>query len=264
MSILKPFIWMFETENFGKRIMQLLRVLILFFILTYICYFTSGMVQFNNFQKLLLCVAACVFYSFGWLIIQGYFWELTAKVISRDMDIEANNVYSGKIKSIYTVHLPEFKPMTFLWRGIASVVASIIMVLPYAMLVYSTMFTESFLMPWDNIQSYHHIYFVSYNLLYLAFFAFMPAMLWNYAKQNSVFAVWNIPKAVYLLENYFFRYVGHTILFVLFYILNCVILYWVYQTFGNTAAYIVSAILYLYSLHVYAYLLGTITPVAEG
>ena len=130
------------------------------------------------------------------------------------------------------------------------------------MLVYSTIFTESFTMPWDNIDSYHKLYSASYNLLYLFFFAFMPALLWNYAKQNSVFAVWNVPKAVYIIENYFFRYIWNTILFVLFYLLNFFVLYQIYQQFGNIV-YLAAGILYLYSLHVYAYLLGTLTPLND-
>ncbi len=263
MFILKPFIWMFETENFWKRIVQLLAVQLLFYILASVFnYFI--MLQDISFILKMLCYVL-MFFSLvvPWLIFQGYFWRLTANVISRDMDIQSNSIYSGKVKSVFTIHLPEFKPAEFLWRGFASVIATIVMILPYAMLVYSTIFTESFSMPWNNIDSYHKLYSASYNLLYLFFFAFMPALLWNYAKQNSVFAVWNIPKAVYIIENYFFKYVGHTILFVIFYLLNFFVLYQIYQLFGNIV-YLVSGILYLYSLHVYAYLLGTITPVAEG
>lgn len=262
--MIKPFVWMFEAENFWKRIVQLMAVQFLFYVLVYGFNYAGKFEQISYISKLVCYYLVIISLAVPWLFLQGYFWQLASNVISREVDISANSIYTGKIKNVYTIHLPEFKPVAFLWRGIASIVASMIMVLPYVMLVYSTIFTESFLMPWDNIRAFHHLYFLSYNLLYLFFFAFMPAMLWNYAKQNSVFAVWNIPKAVYLLEHYFLRYVGNTILFVLFYILNCFVLYWVYQTFGNVVTCIVAAIFYPYSLHVYAYLLGTITPVAEG
>jgi len=271
MSIFKPFIWMFETENFGKRIAQLFAVTVLLYILSIACFFAGNMLN-GCVERYFLYSGSILFFIASWLILQGYFWELTSNVISRDVDIAANNIYSGKIKNVYTVHLPDFKPMTFLWRGIASVVASILMVLPYALLVFSTTFTGTFLLPWDNINTYHSTYALSYNLLYLFFFIFMPAMLWNYAKQNSVVAVWNVRKAVFIIENYFFKYVGHTILFVLVYVLNCFVLFCIYNilTAWNVndvcglLLYFISAVIYLYTLHIYAYLLGTITPVCEG
>jgi len=107
-------------------------------------------------------------------------------------------------------------------------------------------------------------------------------LLWNYAKSNSVFAVWNIRKAVYLLGTYTGKYLLNSFIFALFYILNCAIVYAVnvfliaigvlslsLNNFsGLIMCFIVSnltaVVLYLYSLHVYAYLLATITPVSEG
>lgn len=264
MSIFKSFIWMFETDNFWKRVKQLFLIVILLYILSILCYFAGKIEGIGYIAKQVFYLGSILSVTFSWLILQGYFWNLTSNVISRDVDIVANNVYSGKIKNVYTIHLPEFKPIKFLWRGFASVVASILMVLPYSVLVFSTIFTASFSMPWDNIQMYHRIYTISYNLLYLFFFLFMPALLWNYAKQNSVVAVWNIPKAVYIVENYFLNYVGHTVIFILFYMLNCAVLLAIFKLFGNTVMYLASGILYIYSLHVYAYLLGTITPVSEG
>ena len=262
MQILKPFIWMFETENFWKRIVQLLAVQILFYLLACVFNYLGKFQDISYVLKIVFYILTILSLVLPWLILQGYFWNLTYNVISRDVDIKANSVYSGRVKNVFTIHLPEFKLATFLWRGFASVIATIIMIFPYAMLVYSTIFTESFTMPWDNIDSYHKLYSASYNLLYLFFFAFMPALLWNYAKQNSVFAVWNVPKAVYIIENYFFRYIWNTILFVLFYLLNFFVLYQIYQQFGNIV-YLAAGILYLYSLHVYAYLLGTLTPLND-
>ena len=155
-----------------------------------------------------------IFYISSSLVVQGYFWELTSSIISRDVDIVANNIYSGKIKSVFVISLPDFKPAKFIWRGFASIVASIMMVLPYALLVFSTAFTDVFTLPMLEIGNFHSIYAICYNLLYVFFFAFLPAMLWNYAKENSVFAVWNIRKAVYLLGTYPGKYI-----FILFCIL---------------------------------------------
>ena len=159
-----------------------------------------------------------IFYISSSLVVQGYFWELTSSIISRDVDIVANNIYSGKIKSVFVISLPDFKPAKFIWRGFASIVASIMMVLPYALLVFSTAFTGVFTLPMLEIGNFHSIYAICYNLLYVFFFAFLPAMLWNYAKENSVFAVWNIRKAVYLLGTYPGKYILNTFVFVIFYL----------------------------------------------
>ena len=146
------------------------------------------------------------------------------------------------------------------------------MVLPYALLVFSTAFTGVFTLPMLEIGNFHSIYAICYNLLYVFFFAFLPAMLWNYAKENSVFAVWNIRKAVYLLGTYPGKYILNTFVFVIFYLLNWLFVYGlILLTIPIQIQYLqvlicnfAASILYLYSLHVYAYLLATITPPGEG
>ena len=213
-------------------------------------------------------------------LIQGYFWELTASIISRDVDIAASNIYSGKIKSIFKISIPEFKPFAFIWRGFASVIASILMFVPFVLLVMSTLYTQIFFLPYDNIEFYHKLYAISYNIIYFLFFSLIPALLWNYAKQNSVVAVWDLRKAMYLLETYPLKYIWNSILFILFYLFNYAILYVVQKYIFNLnfvkiastgvlsmsifLFIFVTYLIYLYSLHVYSYLLGTIAPISES
>lgn len=220
------------------------------------------------------------------LMIQGYFWELTAKIISRDIDIEASSIYSGKVKNVFIIDLPDFRPFSFVWRGFASVIASILMFVPFALLFLSSQYTQLFFLPNDNAEFYQKIYAISYNVIYFLLFALIPAMLWNYAKQNSIVAVWDIRKAIYLLETYPIKYIINTILFILFYLLNYYVIAGFalingiqrlifkvnYTNFFASVSNCIGVILfisviyiiYLYSLHVYAYLLGTIASYKEG
>ena len=256
----EPFIWMFKAENFNKRVLQLFLSMLLLIIIALVLYAVSAFLINDFYIKYTLLILAAIFYISSSLVVQG------------DVDIVANNIYSGKIKSVFVISLPEFKPAKFIWRGFASIIASIMMVLPYALLVFSTAFTGVFTLPMLEIGNFHSIYAICYNLLYVFFFAFLPAMLWNYAKENSVFAVWNIRKAVYLLGTYPGKYILNTFVFVIFYLLNWLFVYGlILLTIPIQIQYLqvlicnfAASILYLYSLHVYAYLLATITPPGEG
>ena len=216
----EPFIWMFKTKDFFKRYLQLIIVTLSFIIFAVLSFLIGAYVPLPNQVKAGFFILAGILPVLLTLLIQGYFWELTAKIISRDVDIAASNIYSGKVKSIFIIELPEFQPFKYMWRGFASVIASILMFVPFILLVISSTYTQIFFLPYDNIEFYHRLYAISYNIIYFLFFALIPAMLWNYAKQNSIVAVWNLNKAIYLLETYPFRYIWNTILFILFYILN--------------------------------------------
>ena len=149
------------------------------------------------------------------LLIQGYFWELTAKIISRDIDIKASNIYSGKIKTIFRIELPDFKPIAFAWRGFASHIASVLMFVPFLLLVFTSYFTQVFYQDYFSNEVYTKVFTICFNTIYFLFFALIPAMLWNYAKENSVVAVWNLKKAFYILETYTLKYIWNSILFIL-------------------------------------------------
>ena len=139
----------------------------------------------------------------------GYFWELTEKIINRESDIQANSVYNGKIKKTYKFELPEFGIAKFIWHGFASIIANTIMVIPYMLLLFLGIKNNSFC-------TFPQILVISLIL----FAILIPALLWNYAKQNSVFAVLNIPKAVNIIGNHLFRYLKTIILLFIIYLIN--------------------------------------------
>lgn len=105
----------------------------------------------------------------------------------------------------------------------------------------------------------------------------MPALLWNYAYKNSVVAVWNIRKAIYLMGNYPFRYIFNTILFILIAVGSSFVdgfagnFMKVAFTSGDIIGMVLSALLLfllslknIYLIFVFAYLLGTIAPTSES
>ena len=274
--MLEPLIWMFKAKDFGKRFIQLFFTnvfAVLLFVLLFLNVFFNINVDIQSIPFLM--IAALVVFIAGCFVIQGYFWELVGNVISRDWDISASSVYSGKIKEKYIIKLPEFKPLKLCWRGLASVIATILMFLPFALLVISTSCTNVFIMPIEYIEQYNSLYKICYDILYFMFLLALPALLWNYAKQNSILAVWNVRKFIYLLDSYPAKYFINSIYFIIFYAINCVVLFAIHYGMlllgFTTESFIpqivsvfVASFLYLYNLHVYAYLLGTITPVTEG
>ena len=139
--MLKPFIWMFKTEDFNKHFWYLFFTYIKFFVLAVIA-FILGFIFWDSMP-----IASGVYYVLGgiflvcpFLCVQGYFWSLTENIISRDWDISASSIYNGKIKNVFKVTLPEINTFKFIWRGVASVVATILMFIPFVLLL-----TKSFL-----------------------------------------------------------------------------------------------------------------------
>lgn len=267
--MLEPFIWMFKTENFKKSFKYLLFIYLKFFVVAVI-FAILGLFFLSNFTiSIVLFIVAGIFLLAPALCIQGYFWELTANIISRDWDIKASSVYTGKIKEIFKIELPQLKTLKLIWRGMASIVATLLMLVPFIIITTTGLITTSFISPLAAI------------LIFVFIFSFIPALLWNYAKQDSIFAVWNIRKAIYIMGNYTGKYIINTIIFILFYTLNSVVLGAVSYILGFNILsnadftgfqdiikllffYIASYLIYLYSIFVYAYLLGTLTPPAEG
>lgn len=278
--MLEPFVWMFKAKNFKQRYFQLLFSALLVLSIAFLtCYISSLLpIDFSIYFSFFIVFLPVLLIFF----VQGYFWQLTSNVIAREVDISASNVYSGeKIKYLFKIELPDFKPLNFIWRGFAGCVASILMMLPFLLLVLSSMYTKVFFLPFSNIEIYHHIFALSYNIIYFVFFALIPAMLWLYAKENSVVAVWKFRRAIQLLESYPSSYFKNTFIFILFYLFNYFILFllakimYISSVFTNpqlislesclieTGFIFIVYVVYLYSLHVYSYLLGTIVPTTE-
>lgn len=266
--MLEPFIWMFKTNNFKKHFLYLffsfIKFILAAIILAASCYFLIKNIFIQNIFYL-LCF---ILFMLPFLLVQGYFWELTECIISRDLDIRATNVYNGKIKSVFNIELPEINSRKFIWRGIASIVASILMVIPFVLLMFSGGIAANLSgIPPESL-----------GVLYIFIMAFIPALLWNYSSRNSVFAVWNIRKAIYLMGNYTGKYIFNIILFIIFYTADYFILIFLAEILDLNKTIdinninvikvliwtIVAYIKYFYSLYVYAYLLGTIAPSGEN
>ena len=274
----KPFSWMFKIDNVKEHFKYLFLIFFKFLIPS-IC--LSCLIIFDKALPILLgyicLLLAILLFIAPFLCVQGYFWELTSNVISREWDVTSANVYNGKIKQVYKIELPAISTRKFIWRGFASIVANIIMFLP--------LFSAFTLFSITGIELYNNDFFNSqyYGVIGICVvYAFLaPALLWNYAKQNSIFSVLNFPKAIFIAGNYTGRYLLNCLLFAVFTLLpsyvypflsTYLIPYSLDYTNPANIIYVInfiiisilSYIFYLYSVFVNAYLLGTITPPSEG
>ena len=268
---MESLIWMFRKKDFIKHFGYLIILSIVLTILSIVGIIALSMSSCSLtcnkliFQSLLVILAILPS-----LLSLGYFWELTENIIDRQIDISANNIYDGKVKKCYNIEFPELKLGKFLWRGFASIIANIIMVIPYLSLIFISIYSGNSC----------HVPMQIYVISLIIYVLLIPGLLWNYAKQNSVVAVLNISKAVYLMGNYTFRYFCA----ILFYILICVVnaffdKYLVnlimphvqdFQGWQNIAilifllGYMFFVILKsFYMLFVYSYILGTLVPPEE-
>lgn len=269
----QPFVWMFKAEGYGKSVLQLFGVLISLTLLSALLFFSINFVHFSYYAPFVMVILSILAFLSIALIFQGYFWEVTNCVINREVSLEANNIYSGKIKKNYIVTLPEFKIFKLWWRGVASSFASVLLVLPYLLLVYTTLFTGLFCSPLFNGHAMFWVYIASYTALLIFYFVSMPAVFWNYAAKNSVTAVWELRRIIYLMESYPGKYILNSVLFAIVYLLNAALIYGVKLfliSIGLDDIYVVliqtfiGYIISFYLLYVYAYLLGTIVPPEEA
>lgn len=270
---MESLVWMFKEKDFTKHYWYLVIGTIILTIFSVIgIIILPSLLNAVNIQNIFI-IQAILFIAIliPCLFPTGYYWELTENIISRQIDISANNIYDGKIKEQYKIELPELKATKFIWRGFASIIASIIMVLPYLILVGLSIFSGSCaqVSPWIFLTS-----LIMFSLL-------IPGLLWNYAKQNSVVSVLNISKAIYLMGNYSFRYFKAIFLMILFNIVNAfldkyivkMILPYIKKDFdfqdclliGGLFVYLILIFLKdMYMIFVYAHILGTITPAEES
>ena len=277
--MIEPFIWMFKTENFKKHFFYLFFTYIKFYALAIIVYILSVVLPKNVFFVNNYCyILISILLVLPILCAKGYFWNLTENAISRDWDIKAASVYSGKIQNVYKINLPEINTLRFIWRGIASIVANIIMNFPWfgLMLISGVLgvFGLKFLGT-DMLSA--SSYYLATVLASLLYWFLVPAFLWNYAKTDSVVAVLNLRKAVYIAGNYTGKYILNGGLFggmnSLLYMLASFLLFGYISSikFWNPILFVglllASAfycLFYIYTMFVNAYLLGTIAPPHEA
>ena len=269
---MEAFIWMFKNKDFKKHFLILTTCWVFFLIIFEVLSKLETLINpdSNHFNIMLIIVAlALLFLIFAFA---GYFWELTKKIINRSYEIQANHIYDGKVKRKYIVELPEINMFKFAWRGVASTVATILMIIPYVTLVsISVLSGTSEAVP-------KQIFLFAYLL-----FTFMvPALLWNYAKTNSVFATINIRKAIYIIGNYTLRYIKTIFLLLLVFLftnfIDALVLVGIIPMIKANLADGIKGILgqgfvfvyftfasfrMLYLVYVNSYILGTMLPVEE-
>ena len=277
----EAFIWMFKNENFRKHVQYLVFTLLKFFIpaifLLLIKFYFSHLM--TPTASLIVTVTAWLLYITPFLCLQGYFWELTGNIISREWDIKAASIYNGKIKNVYKITLPEIHTLKFIWRGIASVVANILMSLPLVSLLIVSGFLGALGIKFLGTDIFSNASYPAAMLIaFLMYWFLVPAFLWNYANRDSVVAVWNLRKAIYIAGNYTGKYILNSTVFCLYNLVVSIVISGIEAglSFGNlnitnpigTLSFLVTGLvlyfIYTYSIYVNAYLLGTIAPPHEG
>lgn len=249
----EPFVWMFRYEELKKLWVKMF-VLTLGFAFLAVCIYHLLVKYVDIFNIQYAALAAGILFLCPIFYIQGYFWELTEAFVNREFDIESANIYNGRIKEIFRLNLPENRILRLMWRGIASIFATFLLFIPLGLMFYSA-----------NINK---LEFTVQMFILVFWTVFIPALLWNYARRDSVVAVWNLRKAVYLMGNYPFRYFGKILLLVIwsvitYFILNKLYL-WIPQYFiKNILIGFLSIVMYLYNVFVFSYLLGTLAPIQE-
>ncbi len=283
--MIEPFIWMLKHKDFKKHFGYLLGILLKFFIPAIILT-VLFFVFHNNFSfdiQFLFLALIILLYIAPFLCLQGYLWELAGNIISRDWDIEANSVYNGKIKQVYKIELPELRTFKLVWRGIASVVANILMSVPLLLLVLSSSILNIIGCTYFGTAMYENpSYIIAMFGAFFIYWFLVPAFLWNYANRDSVVAVWNLRKAIYISGNYTGKYILNGTVFCFFNsffsavtsaIFSLIFIFpgITHDIMNNYLAFgilVLSSILvyliYIYCVYVDAYLLGTIAPPHEG
>lgn len=267
--MLEPFIWMFKTSGIKKHFFYLFGIFVLFSIFSGILTYLFNSIDNITFLKSYINIiwSICLI-SIFWFY-QGYFFNLVEKIISRDWDIESNNIYNKNVKTIFKISLPELNFFKNLWRGIASSIAIVLLLLPFILLITTSnaIFILSKLSP-----------FVV-TIIYVFLLLFFPALLWNYSTNNSIIAVFNYRKAIFIMGNYTWNYIKNILIAIIYSIINGLIINLIVNIFAKNRIFfaehhginlIYGLILlfifitnYIYCLYVNAYLLGTITPANE-
>lgn len=262
----EAFTWIFKKENFKKHYILLL-VLNIFSVLPVILLLTGIL------KSLIGACIALLFALLSALPLCGYYWKLVENIIDADTDISANNICNGKIKTCLKIDLPELSFFKLLWRGIASLVANILLIAVYMLIVFSLGFLAGFsgthLNQFFTLLAPIQMFAIGMGVL--MFYLFIPALFWNYAKNNSVFAILNIRKAIYIAGNYPGRYIGKMFQMLFVYLVNVLILFLIGFPFAslintkvcNIIQYIVAIPFGVYFMFVYAYILGTLVPSEE-
>ena len=281
MFLIEPFIWMFSVKNFKHHFMYLLLTAAICWFSTFLLFFFSErLFSFNSLIINIIVIVSGIFLFLApFLALTGYFWCLTDNIIGREQEAKLNSIYSGDkgLKNIIT--LPEWDLPRFIWRGIASIVASIIMYIPFTIIVVLIIFNLSVIAAFWQLDPMQVT--IATFIIMILMALLLPGLLWNYARRDSVVAVLNIPKAIDLLANNASRYLLHTILLIIVYVISSLITSFLSTISGFsenmhalpdatifTAIKVIFVLLCchiinIYFIYVYAYVLGTLVPTNE-
>ena len=285
----EPFIWMFKTEGFKTHYIKILITSIILFVAGIISTFPTvflgtALFVFNPILSIIIFALGIFLACSSFFMVQGYFWELTEQIIDRTCDIKSASIYNGKISQVYTIVLPEWNVLKMIWRGFASIVATIIMYIPWGILIYTCLLAQQkTAIDFANrlsLISVEPTLWIPMELLLLIFIFLIPGLLWNYANRNSVVATLNIRKAIYIFGNYPLKYILNLLAMALFYFVDMGLTLGLIKLFhidslAQSSNHILAGILlllfstfvfikFLYKIFVYAYLIGTLAPSGEG
>jgi hypothetical protein len=286
---------MFKTEYFKRHFLYLILTAVISWVVFFVYLFgISFLPVLSPVTDIILKAIAVLIFMTPLLCLTGYFWCLTDNIISRELEPKLNSVYNGKADFVNKITLPDWDIPRFVWRGIASIVATIIMYIPFVLLVWLFTFNMGIMTVFLNVSPEMAGIGLFVFILILSFF--VPGLLWNYARRDSVVAVLNFPKAVYLVESYPGKYCLNTFLFIIFSIARSLFVRFLAIVLG-IAPYLASArggckglggcpaisgcptgdillplivfavisfIIGVYWLFVNAFLLGTVAPPSEG
>ncbi len=276
----EPFIWMFKVKDFRKHFIFVSLFCTFLLLAAMVLFFSDKILQISKYSYALKIVSYFVF-AIPVLFYLGYFWNITDEIINRDWDVKSASIYNGRTTVINKITLPEINIFKYIWRGFASIVASIFLLIPIILLVGYNLKNTQLTLEYFNLNSSNAKIF--YSAIYIFICSFIPALAWNYARRDSVIAVWNFPKAVFIMGNYPIRYWLKMIGFVTVNILNGIfiakLLNLSFDIFSgpiNTislhninyqpliAYSVLLIILNTYILFVNAYFIGTLTPPNEN
>ena len=290
MFFIEPLTWMFKTPNFKQHFLRLIGFSFLCWVLLSVLLLIMNNLSVGAglISSIIAVIAAIILIIVPGLLITGYFWCLTDNIIDRGLDADINSIYNGrnaKFKNVIT--LPDWDIKKILWRGVASVVATIILCTPFIELIILFVINQTVITDFWNIDTQ----FVSIILCVVLLLSviLIPALLWNYARRDSIVAVLNFPKAIYIIATYTGKYLGNAFLFIFYSIIQLFVFIGISLLFGTSItepsqisncascltslgdgleikaviANIIFFIICVYRLFVDAYLLGTIAPPSE-
>ncbi len=267
--MLEPLIWMFKIHDFKKHFL-------LFSLIGLVCYVITGILYsyaentwfyLSTFWKLAIFPLTISIFAIPLICLTGYFWNLSDNIINRENDIIASSIYSNKIKKINKICLPDWNFKNFIWRGISSIFATVLLLVPLYLII-------------NNLGS-KEMNGTLQSVLSILVFALIPAFMWNYARKNSITAILNIPNAIHIMGTYTGRYILNAIIFSVVTLLFVFVAYQLFNIFelnnlfihfsniNQNLIHITIFCIFIYEISIYwlfisAYLLGTIAPTSEA